>query len=937
MALYNMGMPSGFDQIHLLAIKQAAQQQDPASAAMAAAAKQVPSATPFPALVPPAKPAEVTGEDTAKAEEAHRKELERKDKELNALRNNAQVLQMQLAHQKALAALDRHRDQIYKSIEKKEEDHRRYMEKEDAALQQRKERMQAEEIRHQAKMDVATANQHAQAAEDQAKLTAQQAQQSAREYVKMTTDARKATDAYFSQKSQAFDKQQKALDAKNNQLSPVVMNRLRSAIKATGSLGAIRSKLQGTPGIMASGTREELNKAASTPQQQYTPAQWAFHNAPYGQDVWQMTGNIDPAKLGWSPDAQAAWHRTAALHRNDAAPTPQQAARVASDYIGRDFAAASAASSRATAADDPGEELAGNTWVTQRAADLLRARQNRGETLTREEQMDLDSFQAAANSLERYYKAVAAHPQASPADVAEAKRELAVLKAYKYKHPDTFANHIRHLIGKITGDENAGMTSVQDKVLNEGATPKSFWNALADGNLTSYGANQLDRAIEAKNRGDHFTAVRRGAKAAVTGVPGFLFDGLLQGVNSIGYYHPFMDFSGNRARAQQIASDLGTKLTFTGIEGAPEDVKNTELALRQAGLPASRIGVKLQDARTAAPATFEAVASVAGLPWVGKAWRFAAGPGGKLLKYAPKPVRDSVAGAASYAAGKVAPYVNRGMSYIGQHTPAWAHTAFNGASNATAGAWRTAANAANRLDNALYGTWRRGTVTLLAPYAAEEVNEDLPNSQGSRSGQYDSLVFSGNRNLLDPNKNWYVNTTGVPSAQSTAQQAARYARNKYLSAPAANAASGTMRKQGGATAAQPLPYTNAAGGYANTGGTQPRNMADVNDGYQYDEYGNARRRLGSDGTLRTILRTVTPFLSMAGLNADQSSKSYPGYRVPIMLDRISTAAYNSRAARQAANPYGLTEEGQAMYAANAPQSNLASRLGINPSATGTNI
>lgn len=926
MARYNMGMPSGFDQIHLLAIKQAAQQQDPAASAMAAAAKKVPSAAPVPTLVPPAKPAEVTGEDPSKAEEAHRKELERKDKELNTLRNNAQVMQMQLAHQKALAALDRHRDQIYKSIEKKEEDHRRRMEQEDAALQQRKERMQAEEIRHQAKMDVATANQHAQAAEDQAKLTAQQAQQSAREYVKMTTDARKATDAYFSQKSQAFDKQQKDLDAKNNQLSPVVMNRLQSAIKATGSLGAIRSKLQGTPGIMASGTREELNKAASM-LQQYTPAQWAFHNAPYGQDVWQMTGDIDPARLGWSPDAQAAWRRAAAHHRNDAAPTPQQAARVASDYIGRDFAAASAASSRAAAADDPEAELAGNTWVTQRTADLLRAQQRGGEPLTREEQMDMDSYQAAADSLERYYRAVAEHPQASPSDVAEAKRELAVLKAYKYKHPDTFANYIRHLAGKLTGDEDAGMVSMQDKVLNEhGTTPKSFWNALADGNLTSYGADQLDRAIEAKNRGDHFAAARRGIKAAVTGVPGFLIDEAIKGVNAAGNYSPFLDFSGNQARAQQIASGLGTKLTLTGIEGAPEDVKNTELALRQAGLPASRIGVKLQDIRTAAPTVASGAMAVAGVPWAGKVLGGAARYGGKLLKYAPKPVRDAASGAASYVAGKAAPYVNRGTSYIGQHTPTWMRPAFSGA-----------ANAANGLENALFGNWKRTAGTMGGYIGAEAANEYLPNSQGSRLGQVQSLVFSGNRDLVDPNKNWYVNTAGGPYSQSAAQQAARYARNKYLSAPATNAASGAMRKEGASAAAQPRPYTNAAGGYANTGGTQPRNMADVNDGYQYDEYGNARRRLSSDGTLRTILRTMSPFLSMAGLNADQSSKSYPGYRVPIMLDRISTAAYNSRAARQSANPHGLTEEGQAMYAANAPQSNLATRLGINPSMTGTNI
>ena len=329
--------------------------------------------------------------------------------------------------------------------------------------------------------------------------------------------------------------------------------------------------------------------------------------------------------------------------------------------------------------------------------------------------------------------------------------------------------------------------------------------------------------------------------------------------------------------------------------------------------------------------------SIGGPSFAGRVLGSAGRHGGKLLKYTPKPVRNAASGAASYVAGKAAPYASRGAAYIGQHTPAWAHTAFNGASNATAGAWRTAANAGNRVDKALFGNWKRMTGTLGGSTALDAANEFLPNSQGSRLGQDQSLVFSGNREILDPNKNWYVNTTGVPSAQSTAQQAARYARNKYLSAPAANAASGTMRKQGGATAAQPLPYTNAAGGYANTGGTQPRNMADVNDGYQYDEYGNTRRRLSSGGTLRTILRTVTPFLSMAGLNADQSSKSYPGYRVPIMLDRISTAAYNSRAARQAANPYGLTEEGQAMYAANAPQSNLASRLGINPSATGTNI
>lgn len=265
-------MSIGNDHIRALFLKKASQQQDPAAAAMAAAAKQVPSALPVPTLAPkPDQAAE--GDpvaDQAKMEEAHRKELERKDKELNTLRNNNEVMQVQMAHLKALAALDKHREQVYKNIEKKEQDHRRNMEKEDIALQQKKERMAAEEIKHQAKMDVASAHQQAQAAEAQAKATAQQAQQNAQQYVKMTEDVRKNSDNYFAQRSKELDKrkmdldaQQKKLDAEGSRISPIVMNRLNSAVKATQGLGSIREKLQGTPGISASSTLEALNKVAT--------------------------------------------------------------------------------------------------------------------------------------------------------------------------------------------------------------------------------------------------------------------------------------------------------------------------------------------------------------------------------------------------------------------------------------------------------------------------------------------------------------------------------------------------------------------------------------------------------------------------------------------------------------------------------------------------
>ena len=88
---------------------------------MASAAKQAPSATPIPTMVPPADPAAAGAGDGGQSEAQLQRELERKDKELSSLRNNNQVLNVQMAHLKSMAELEKRKAKELNDIDKREQ------------------------------------------------------------------------------------------------------------------------------------------------------------------------------------------------------------------------------------------------------------------------------------------------------------------------------------------------------------------------------------------------------------------------------------------------------------------------------------------------------------------------------------------------------------------------------------------------------------------------------------------------------------------------------------------------------------------------------------------------------------------------------------------------------------------------------------------------
>ena len=215
-------MPIASEHIRLMMMKRAAAAKDPGAEAMASAAKQAPSATPIPTMVPPADPAAAGAGDGGQREAQLQRELERKDKELSSLRNNNQVLNVQMAHLKSMAELEKRKAKELNDIDKREQKYRQTVAAEDAKMQQRKEQMTAAEVKHQAQLEIDTANHRAQLAEDkanqqaslaqsQAQTVAQDARRNAQEYVRMAEDARNEADKHMLNKEKNITGMQKEL------------------------------------------------------------------------------------------------------------------------------------------------------------------------------------------------------------------------------------------------------------------------------------------------------------------------------------------------------------------------------------------------------------------------------------------------------------------------------------------------------------------------------------------------------------------------------------------------------------------------------------------------------------------------------------------------------------------------------------------------------
>lgn len=824
-------MPIGFDQVRLLTIKQASQ-KDPAAAAMAAAAKQVPSAMPVPAYVPPADQAPATdGADAAKVEEQYKKEIERKDKELNTMRNNAQVLQMNLAHQKALAQLDKHRAQIYKSIEQKESEHRKHIEQEEAKLRQQKERMQAEEIKHQAKMDVVTAHQQAQAAEAQAKMTAQYAQQSAQDYMKMVGNAHRDADNYFGERAKDFDKRQKELDAQQKKLdeqgsriSPVVMNSLQRAVDAVSGLGAIRSKLQATPGVVASSSLEQMAKGASA----YPNSEAFRYFLPTKEektsiaDAQRLQGVVEYFKAQAAKAKQtgdkAAYEKAMQQLTAYSGKLNQVVATAGGLMQGREL------SEQMLDKNNPDMKGidAAKLLTTQQAADSLLARQRHGETLSQDELIRLKALQSSSSNIQKYYKRIARNASASEADRLKATGELALLENYATKRQTGHIGRIQSMVGSVFNHPEWGTQSMRDKVIGPNGS-RDFLPSIVDDSTLDWTVEQGEKAVKDWQNGKYFSSVRHGAKSALGGVTAFTVTPLVSLANKL-TGAAVLDNNGTGDAAKQVASRLGTKIGLTGVEGGTAAARAaTEKALSQANLPQSTIGSKVNDVVSVVPSALMAIPAF-------KAFKFIK-PVARFAQKSPKLV-----------------------------------------------------SAYNKVDKALFGNWKRMAGTAGVGMALDALH---------KGGMGSSAV------------------TNAAEALSTVPE--------------------SLNKSG--AVAGTAGY-NAQGGAKMISGQRPSSFSQVNTGYDDYEYGNSGRRIKETASpVRYWSDLASPVLALAGINIDGNNSVYKGYRTPIMLDRVTNAAYNTPAANKATNPHGLTREGQVMYNAYNSPASLAERININPMST----
>lgn len=268
---------------HLLnMVKQSAQSgMDAGSQAMALAAQAAKpeGGTPLPKAIKPEedKSGEEEGkmmETMNKLEEKHRKEVEKKDNELQSLKHQLDMEQLDRKRmvgehsmeQKQKAQMDQlkqQRDELdrYKAeidrqaTEREKEFERKSLEAQKSIEQEHTNQQtmqQAEQISHQAELDKQTAEQRVAVAEEKAKAMMELSQQQANDYIKTTERAKQTTDKYFADR-------EAALKASSPVISTALQNQMDSAFKAVGRLGAVRNKINAIP---RPGTPPEIKMAS---------------------------------------------------------------------------------------------------------------------------------------------------------------------------------------------------------------------------------------------------------------------------------------------------------------------------------------------------------------------------------------------------------------------------------------------------------------------------------------------------------------------------------------------------------------------------------------------------------------------------------------------------------------------------------------------------
>lgn len=288
------------------------QNMDPGAQAMMAASKINPMSN-NPTITPiDTNPPEQEGEDTSKLEEAHRKEIEKKDEELRKVRAENDRTNLLLEKQKAEADLVAQHTQHLEALKKEQEK----LKSEEA---QQKANLAAEEADHRARLAEQKADVMVSTSEQKAKMLMDAADQNAKSYVQMTQDAQQANQDQFASQFESLSKQQQDILKKQDELSKqkeeiansrygvsdFTRKSVADAVAATRNLTKLRSKLQAMPGISISEAHSPVKMAAT---QDDVPEDEEAH---YDADDADLLYNPDGSRKSWTYDQMDAQQRGA--------------------------------------------------------------------------------------------------------------------------------------------------------------------------------------------------------------------------------------------------------------------------------------------------------------------------------------------------------------------------------------------------------------------------------------------------------------------------------------------------------------------------------------------------------------------------------------------------------------------------------------------------
>ena len=200
--------------------------------------------------------------EAEKLEQERRKELDKKDQEISAMRSDLEMARLELEREKIRSEQKEREMQMKADIQKNELAAADKLKKEQRELEKRQNQFEVAEAKHQAQLEKATAQEQAKIEQSKSQALIDIAKTNADSYVKTTEEAKRNADAYF-------DEQRKALDEARSGLSPALRSQLTSAISALKGIGKIKAnsnpvmqKLATTVAPSASATVQPASNAA---------------------------------------------------------------------------------------------------------------------------------------------------------------------------------------------------------------------------------------------------------------------------------------------------------------------------------------------------------------------------------------------------------------------------------------------------------------------------------------------------------------------------------------------------------------------------------------------------------------------------------------------------------------------------------------------------